>query len=76
MAERGKLEAQVLTPEGEVFSGELVQLSTRTAVGEVVVPKADIVKREKSAKSLMPEGLMESLSDREQLELLKYLVGH
>jgi F-type H+-transporting ATPase subunit epsilon len=35
LAERGKLEAQVLTPEGEVFSGELVQLSTRTAVGEV-----------------------------------------
>jgi F-type H+-transporting ATPase subunit epsilon len=30
-----KLEAQVLTPEGEIFSGELVQLSTRTAVGEV-----------------------------------------
>ena len=30
-----KLEAQVLTPEGEVFNGELEQLSTRTAVGEV-----------------------------------------
>jgi len=30
-----KLEAEVLTPEGEVFSGELFQLSTRTAVGEV-----------------------------------------
>jgi F-type H+-transporting ATPase subunit epsilon len=30
-----KLEAEVLTPEGEVFSGELVQLSTRTTVGEV-----------------------------------------
>lgn len=30
-----KLEARVLTPEGEVFSGELVQVSTRTAVGEV-----------------------------------------
>jgi F-type H+-transporting ATPase subunit epsilon len=30
-----KLEAQVLTPEGEVFNGELVQLSTRTSVGEV-----------------------------------------
>jgi F-type H+-transporting ATPase subunit epsilon len=28
-------EAQVLTPEGEVFNGELVQVSTRTAVGEV-----------------------------------------
>jgi F-type H+-transporting ATPase subunit epsilon len=33
--DRSKLETQVLTPEGEVFSGELVQLSTRTAVGEV-----------------------------------------
>jgi F-type H+-transporting ATPase subunit epsilon len=30
-----KLEAQVLTPEREVFSGELVQLSTKTTVGEV-----------------------------------------
>jgi F-type H+-transporting ATPase subunit epsilon len=32
---RDKLEAEVLTPEGQVFKGELVQLSTRTAVGEV-----------------------------------------
>jgi F-type H+-transporting ATPase subunit epsilon len=30
-----KLEAEVLTPEGAVFTGELFQLSTRTAVGEV-----------------------------------------
>jgi F-type H+-transporting ATPase subunit epsilon len=30
-----KLEAQVLTPEGPVFEGELEQLSTRTTVGEV-----------------------------------------
>jgi len=29
------LEAEVLTPEGPVFKGELFQLSTRTAVGEV-----------------------------------------
>jgi F-type H+-transporting ATPase subunit epsilon len=35
VADRSKLEAQVLTPEGEVFKGELVQLSTRTEVGEV-----------------------------------------
>jgi F-type H+-transporting ATPase subunit epsilon len=33
--ERHTLEAQVLTPEGEVFSGELKQLSTRTSVGEI-----------------------------------------
>jgi F-type H+-transporting ATPase subunit epsilon len=30
-----KLEAQVLTPEGEVFAGELEMLSTRTTTGEV-----------------------------------------
>ena len=35
MAGEHKLEAQVLTPEGEVFSGELQMLSTRTTVGEV-----------------------------------------
>jgi F-type H+-transporting ATPase subunit epsilon len=35
MAGEHKLEAEVLTPEGKVFSGELQMLSTRTAVGEV-----------------------------------------
>jgi F-type H+-transporting ATPase subunit epsilon len=32
---RDTFEAQVLTPEGEVFSGELVQVTTRTTAGEV-----------------------------------------
>jgi hypothetical protein len=40
----------------------------------VTVAKADIAKRETSDRSLMPEGLLESLGDREQLELLKYLL--
>src|SRR5215211_7979806 len=35
MADEHTLEAEVLTPEGPVFKGELFQLSTRTAVGEV-----------------------------------------
>jgi F-type H+-transporting ATPase subunit epsilon len=35
MADHDSLEAQVLTPEGEVFSGELFQVVTRTTVGEV-----------------------------------------
>ncbi len=30
-----KLQIEVLTPEGPVYSGELFQLSTRTSVGEV-----------------------------------------
>lgn len=32
-----KLQAQVLTPEGQVYEGELFQVSTRTVVGEVGV---------------------------------------
>jgi F-type H+-transporting ATPase subunit epsilon len=35
LADEHQLEAEVLTPEGEVFRGELFQLSTRTSVGEV-----------------------------------------
>ena len=35
MADRATLQAEVLTPEGPVFSGELVQVSTRTMVGEI-----------------------------------------
>jgi F-type H+-transporting ATPase subunit epsilon len=30
-----KFEVEVLTPEGEVFSGEVRQVSTRTGVGEI-----------------------------------------
>jgi F-type H+-transporting ATPase subunit epsilon len=30
-----KLDVEVLTPEGEVYSGEVSQVSTRTSVGEI-----------------------------------------
>ena len=35
MAGESKFEVEVLTPEGEIFSGEVRQVSTRTAVGEI-----------------------------------------
>jgi F-type H+-transporting ATPase subunit epsilon len=35
--EQHNLNARVMTPEGEVFTGEVHQLSTRTAVGELGV---------------------------------------
>ena len=35
MAGETKFEVEVLTPEGEVFSGEVRQVSTRTGVGEI-----------------------------------------
>ncbi len=37
MAEHDTLHAEVLTPEGPVFSGEVEQVSTRTTVGEIGV---------------------------------------
>ncbi len=37
MAADHKLDVEVLTPEGEVFSGEVSQISTRTSAGEIGV---------------------------------------
>ena len=37
MADASPFNAKVLTPEGEVFDGDVQQLSTRTAVGEIGV---------------------------------------
>jgi F-type H+-transporting ATPase subunit epsilon len=37
MAAEHKLSVEVLTPEGQVFEGEVVQVSTRTTVGEIGV---------------------------------------
>ncbi len=62
MAEgRDKLEAQVLTPEGEVFNGELVQLSTRTAVGEVGI----LARHIPMVARLVPAELRLHISDSE-----------
>jgi putative heme-binding domain-containing protein len=70
----------VETRAGDVLSGLVLAetssaLTLRTIVGESVIAKTDVVKRETSAKSLMPEGLLEPLSQREQLELLKFLTS-
>jgi F-type H+-transporting ATPase subunit epsilon len=35
MAEQHHVNVRVLTPEGEVYTGEVEQLNTRTAVGEI-----------------------------------------
>jgi putative membrane-bound dehydrogenase-like protein len=66
------------TKDDESLSGLLVNetasaVTLRTTVGETVVPKASIKSRATSEKSLMPEGLLESLGEREQIELLKFL---
>lgn len=37
MANESTFTAEVLTPEGEVYSGEVIQLSTKTVTGEIGV---------------------------------------
>ncbi|MBX3733093.1 MAG: hypothetical protein KF791_10915 [Verrucomicrobiae bacterium] len=68
----------VETRAGDVVSGLVLQetdtaITLRTPAEERVIAKADVVRRERSERSLMPGGLLESLNAREQLELLKYL---
>jgi putative membrane-bound dehydrogenase-like protein len=67
--------------DGETLSGLLVNetgsaLTLRTTTGETVVPKSGITSRRLGEQSLMPEGLLESLTEREQIELLKFLTSN
>jgi putative heme-binding domain-containing protein len=66
------------TKDDETLTGLLTSetasaVTLRSTTGETVVPKANIKQRVTAEKSLMPEGLLESLGEREQIELLKFL---
>lgn len=68
------------TTDGELVSGLLANesdsaITIRTQTDKITLPKNKIAKRQLSDKSIMPEGLLDSLQPREQLELLKYLTG-
>jgi F-type H+-transporting ATPase subunit epsilon len=54
-------EVEVLTPEGEVFSGEVRQVSTRTAVGEIGI----LANHAPLLAALKPAQLRLHLSDSE-----------
>lgn len=69
------------TKQGEVISGLVTSRSPesvtlRTTAEQVVIARKEIVKESTSENSLMPEGLLDSLSEREQIELIKYLREH
>ena len=71
----------VETKDGETISGLKVNetasaITLRTTTGETVVPKTSITSRRLAEQSLMPEGLLESLTEREQIELLKFLTSN
>jgi hypothetical protein len=49
-------------------------LVVRTATDTVNVPKADIKSRQVLEQSLMPAGLLEGVTQREALDLLRFLL--
>jgi putative membrane-bound dehydrogenase-like protein len=71
----------VETKDGDLISGLLVNespdaITIRTTATEEKIAKNQIARRQLSDKSLMPEGLLDTLNDREKIELLKYLTTH
>jgi F-type H+-transporting ATPase subunit epsilon len=61
MAAEHMVDVEILTPEGEVFSGEVRQVSTRTAVGELGV----LANHAPLLASLRPTELRLHISDSE-----------
>jgi putative heme-binding domain-containing protein len=71
----------VETKDGDLISGLLINespdaITLRTTASEEKIAKSNIARRQLSDKSLMPEGLLDTLGDREKIELLKYLTTH
>ncbi len=69
----------LVTKDGTEYTGTLAretpqEVVLRTASGaEQAVPKADIEKREQGTLSLMPSGLLDPLTEQEQLDLIAFL---
>ena len=61
MAGEKTFEVEVLTPEGEIFNGEVTQVSTRTAVGEIGI----LANHAPVLAALRPTELRLHLSDSE-----------
>lgn len=69
---------RVLTRSGEVLAGLVADpgadpVIVRTATGERQVKRDEILNLQKQEESFMPSGLLEPLSQRQIIELLKYL---
>jgi putative membrane-bound dehydrogenase-like protein len=70
----------VTKKDGSVVAGAVEKdtdtaVTLRTLTESVTVPKAEIKGTEKLPQSLMPPGLLEALTEREAIELLKFLVS-
>ena len=71
----------VTTRDGRTYAGNVAAESERTltlrVVGQdaVVISKSNIQSHEKSTLSMMPEGMLQNLTDTEVLDLVSYLMS-
>ena len=70
----------VSTFDGQVITGMIIKetnsaVVVRTATSTETILKDDIDEVKVSTNSLMPEGLLKSLNDRQRIELLKFLMS-
>ncbi len=77
---RDYLMTSVTTSDGRTVSGIVKEendkvLVLQTATQAVRIAKSDIEERSRSNQSLMPDGLLQTLSDREVRDLIGYLAG-
>ncbi len=68
----------VTRKDGTVVSGMLERespeaVTIRTLTESVTIPQSDVETREVSEQSMMPAGLLEALSDKQAIDLLKFL---
>ena len=69
----------ITSRDGRTYSGNIIsendrQLTLRViGQDQLVINKSDIQSQETAAVSMMPEGLMQTLSDKEVLDLIAYL---
>ncbi len=71
---------QIVTNDGRVLSGIVKgeddnAIRVQTATELVVVPKSEIETRRETANSMMPDGLLSSLSPDEVRDLVGYLAS-
>lgn len=70
----------ILTTEGRVITGLITEetdsaITVKTSTDTEIVPRDSIEEISISKNSFMPEGLLKQMSDREKIELFKYLMS-
>ena len=69
----------VTTRDGRTYAGNIISESDRTLtlriVGQdqVIISKSDIQSKEVQTVSMMPEGMLDFLTDREVIDLIGFL---